>query len=382
MRAVVKDTDAISALRPLDVIGYLKTRGWKKYSERQGIFSVWVHDSFPDAELVVPLHRNGSDFIQAFVEVLKELEAVENRSQIEIMSDLMRSGFDVVRIAARSANTTDGTIRIADGLALVEHAREALLSAACSSVKPRSVFHSRKPQQANEYMDSARLGQTEQGSYVLTVLSPVAPQLNAYSDTDLFPEEPFERKVVKTLAQGVSSVVLAADQSASMTTFEPFQSAIDQGVSANLCEAIAGFFEAKDLGELKLSVSWSQNREAPKNIPIATTIHSDLVPTIREAARIFRARDALDFYEVIGPVVRLARDDGQQDGLVTIIAPIEGAVRKIIIRLNEFDYELAMRAHKEYRNVRIIGTVIREGRSYKLNNATGLMLASDDDDPI
>src|SRR5258707_6637833 len=46
----------------------------------------------------------------------------------------------------RTAN--DGTVKIEDGVQLFERARDILLAAACATVKPRAVFHSRKPQQA------------------------------------------------------------------------------------------------------------------------------------------------------------------------------------------------------------------------------------------
>ena len=117
---------------------------------------------------------------------MRELETVEDRSQLDILRDLYNSGFDVVRLAALSPNSEDGTVRIEDGVQLFERARDILLAAACATVRPQPVFHSRKPQQATEYMRKARLGQTEHGSYVLTLLSPVAPQLSVHSESDLF----------------------------------------------------------------------------------------------------------------------------------------------------------------------------------------------------
>jgi chromosome partitioning protein len=137
-------------------------------------------------------------------------------------------------------------------------------SRALREVMPRAVFHSRKPQRAIEYMGKARLGQTERGSYVLTILSPVSPQLNFHSDTDLFPEEPFERSVVRKLSGSVELAMLAAEISGGQD-FEPFQSSVEGGVSANLCEAIAGFFGTIDASAIDLSVGWSLNRPLPND---------------------------------------------------------------------------------------------------------------------
>jgi len=382
MKALIQDAAAIAAIRPLNIIGYLRSHGWAKFSEVVGKFSVWENTHFPDAEVVVPLRREASDFVQRLGDVLKELSAAEGRSQLEILKDLVNSGFDVIRLGVRAPNTDSGTVKIDEGVKLFGEAREILLAAACSAVRPRAVFHSRKPQQALDYMGSARLGQTEHGSFVLTVLSPVAPQFNAFSDTDLFPEEPFERQVVKTLALGVQTTVMAAEQSALATedNFRPFQEAVNLGVSANLCEGIAGLFMFGDQSTISISIAWAQNRPMPEGVPSRAIITSDIVPTISEAARIFRARDALEDYVITGPIVKLERPEGQEQGRVTIYAPIEGVPRKVNVTLLPAEYAQATRAHEQYRSVKLVGTIVREGRSYKVANATSFGLASDDEE--
>jgi hypothetical protein len=232
-----------------------------------------------------------SDYVLLLREALQELETVEKRSQLEILRDLYNSGFDVVRLAAQSSRTADGTVDIDEGVLLFERARDTLYAAACATVKPQAVFHSRRPQLATEYMRKARLGQTEQGSYVLTLLSPVAPQLTFHSDTDLFPEEPFERRVIQTLARSVRLAVGAAESSATATTpdFRPFQDAVIGGVSANLCEGIAGLFTATDPASVELSIAWALSRPAPNEVPSRVRISSRNVSTIlRQSCLVFR----------------------------------------------------------------------------------------------
>ncbi|SFM34714.1 hypothetical protein SAMN05216573_10195 [Bradyrhizobium sp. Rc3b] len=384
MRAVIKDAQAIGSLTPINVVGYLRSRGWQRFSEVPGKFSVWFHSAHPEAEILVPATRDARDYVTQISEALQELETVENRSQLDILKDLRNSGFDVIRLAARGASTQDGTVRIDAGVRLFEQARELLLSAACATVRPRPVFHSRKPQPALEYMSKARLGQTEHGSYVLTVLSPVSPQLTFHSDTDLFPEEPFERSVVKMLTGAVERAMNAAAASSisEEQDFGPFQRAVDGGVSANLCEAIAGFFGPIDASAIDLTVAWSLNRPLPADsVPARVRINSDFVPTLQEAARLFRQYDRLGGYLIEGPVVKLERDDGDDFGFVTVFARVEGTMRKVTVALPDADYNRALMAHRAYRPVKVTGTVVREGRSYRLYNPTALEIAHDDEDP-
>lgn len=379
MKALVTDQEAIASLSPLSVIGYLRAKGWTRYSETAGKFSVWIKDESPDAELVIP-YKRASDFVSLLSGVLRELEVAEGRSQLDIIRDLLNSGFDVVRLAAKSPDAAGGSIRIDEGLMLFEQAREILMSAACATVKPRSVFHARKPQQANEYMETARLGQTEHGSYVLTLLSPVAPQLNAYSDTDLFPGEPFERQVIRTLSRSISLTVDAAAEASASGSFQPFQDAVAGGVSANLCEAVTRLFKVGDPSSIAVSVAWAQNRPMPNDAQSQIMITKDVVPAISEAARLFRATDTLDDYLVQGPVVKLERDEGEPSGRVTIYAPIDDALRKVVVALPATEYDKATLAHREYKPVKVRGNVKRAGRSFVVSDPTGFDFASDEDE--
>jgi hypothetical protein len=64
---------------------------------------------------------------------------------------------------------------VQEGVEAVHHVRGLMMAAACTAVQPRAWFRSRKPAQAEQYLRQVRLGQTEQGSYVLTVQSRVPP---------------------------------------------------------------------------------------------------------------------------------------------------------------------------------------------------------------
>jgi len=319
------------------------------------------------------------------VEALQELEDVEGRPQLEILQNLQTSGFDVIRLSAQGPSTQDGTVRIDAGVELFEQARELLLSAACATVKPRSVFHSRKPTPALEYMSKARLGQTERGSFVLTMLSPVSPQFTMNTQRELFPTEPFERLVVQTLVGSVDLALTAAEASTihPYLDFEPFLRSVEGGVSANLCEAITGLFRTLDANAIDLSIAWSVNRPAAtEQTPSRVRINSDFVPALQEAARIFRAHDRLDGYLIEGPVVKLERQSLSDVGFVTLYARVEGVMRKVTVALSQSDYGRAVYAHQNYRPVRCTGTVVKEGRSYLLLNPTELIIVADDDEDL
>ena len=113
---------------------------------------------------------------------------------------------------------------------------------ACAAVSPRAFYGTRKPKEAGDYIRRVRLGQTEHGSFVRTVLSEVPPKLSPSESGKLFDEDlpvPFERRVTEVLLKASAAAVHAAEEAGASGDFKPFEEAIDAGVSGNLCGALA-----------------------------------------------------------------------------------------------------------------------------------------------
>src|SRR5262249_33707837 len=140
-------------------------------------------------EVLLPLTPDLRDFPERMSEVLRTLELVENRDQLQILNDLTSARADVVRI--RRPGPDDGTILLEDGVSLINSAFDMVLAAACTTVTPKLYYPGKKPTAATDYLRKTRLGQSERGSYVLTVISPVPPR----TMDELIPgfHDPFER---------------------------------------------------------------------------------------------------------------------------------------------------------------------------------------------
>src|SRR5213082_1533612 len=119
MRASIRDSQAFDALRPLEVISYLRATGWTQQRVVPERYSVWTRgDDNASYEIVVPLVRFG-DFALRMSEALATLEAVEQRSQLQIVADLSFTNADVVRISS-DLRDADGSIPIEAAVSLVQ----------------------------------------------------------------------------------------------------------------------------------------------------------------------------------------------------------------------------------------------------------------------
>lgn len=364
MKSTIRDRDVLRSLRPSDMIGYLRSAGWAREAEVGDRASLWVNPINSAADVLVPLRRDAVDFPLRVAEVLSALEIVEGRSQEEILKDLISTSADLLRIRTLAVEASNGTISLERGARLIEHVREMVVAAACSTVAPRAYWSRRKPARALEYLDRVRMGQTEHGSYVVTILSPVPPELRTSAQV----ESPFGRQVMQTLTRAVDSVRNAAQQAIETGDLEPFRAGVHMGVSANLCDALVGLGGINPNTGIELSIAWSKNRAIDHSGPWVGTVASDLLPVIEEASRLFKETEPREEFELFGFVEKLDRSVGQAIGNVTVQTLIEDRPRRVVIELEDADYDIAVTAHRDSRAIRCVGLLVKEGRSHRLRN--------------
>jgi hypothetical protein len=350
----------------MDLLTYLRSAGWHKEAEMGQRAELWIKaDNGHGQDVLVPLRREAGDYALRASEFLRTLELVENRSQQQIVEDIGTVSADIIRIRSVAHDSQSGSISINSGVAFVAEAREMILAAACATVWPRPYWARRKPVRAIEYLEKVRLGQTERGSYIVTIQSPVPPALRADVESDA----PFERQVIETLSDALVALHSAAHQAVVTGDLDPFRSSVQDGVSANLCDAIVRLFEASPMNELDVSVSWSRSRPSARGPGFRKVLSADFIPVIAEASRLFKETAPEEDFELFGLVERLDRAAGMRQGQIFVNAVIEDRARRVAIELNEPEYQSAVLAHARRLPISCLGDLVRMGRSYTLQNA-------------
>jgi len=381
MTSTLQIADIVRAFRPLEVASYLRLHGWKQQDKVPEKYSVWTKrdDGRGEFEVLLPAASSFSDFARRVRELIETLQAEEGRTLPEILEDVTTPHADIVRAKLAPDGDMNGTLPLEDGANVFQQMRDLMLSAACAAVYPREVFAKRKPDQAMKYLREARIGQTQRGSYVITVLSPVPPVLVAGNQTVLLAEveeEPFARKTVRILAEAVAATVEGVQSAAASGKLDALTAGVAKGVSANLCEAILGLNEGSGGRGLEFSFSWAPSRGAPENVKNVQRLQADSMPYLEETSRHFRQTSELEGAEVLGVVHRLQHLDGNA-GDVTIVGSVDGERRTVVTELDGQAHYLAIRAYKERLAVRCVGELLKEGKSYRLKNPRDLRLVDD-----
>jgi hypothetical protein len=364
--------EAVRVFQPLEAAAYLRLHGWTQQDVVPERYSVWtLHEpERGEFEVLLPLARSFSDYQRRVRDVLDTLQSVEKRHLGEVLEDLSTPNADIVRARLAPEGDLNGTLPLEDGASVFQLMRDLMLSAACAAVNPRQVYAKRKPDQAMGYLREARIGQTQRGSYVITVISPVPPALRSGDESVLFEEaadEPFARKTVRTLAEAIGAVDEGVQAAASGGSIDAFVQGVGRGVSANLCEAIIGLNRGGGRSGVEFGFSWAPSRSAPSNVRPRQRIQPDAIPYLEEASRYFRQVGEVAEAEVFGVVHKLEHVSGNA-GRVTMIGTVDGERKTVWTELQGALHDLAIRAYKEVLPVRCVGELQKEGKSYHLRN--------------
>jgi hypothetical protein len=368
MNARITDRKVLESLRPFEVSAYLRSTGWTLAGFMGESATVWNRG---DRRVWLPQDISFADYARRLAEILETLAETESRSELEIVRDLATAAADIVRVRVVSALASDGSVSIEEGVRLFECSKDMLLAAARAAVAPRAYYRSRLPGPAEGYMRKVRLGQTEIGSYVVTLVCPVSPELQpAESELLQNVEEPFDRRVTRTLAGALNKSAMAARDAGLRQDMEPFTAAVRDGVSSNLCNALAEIGGGMEEGSIEVGFTWARSRKIPQGTTSRVVIPCDAVPVMREAARVLREISADDDFELVGPVVRLESGNPDFGGEAFVYAEVD-TLRRVRVYLDAHDYQLAVIAHQQGLEVVCHGRLEKEGRYFTLKAVRG-----------
>ena len=385
MYPTARDYRALTEVSPGALSAYIRSLEWEKVEEYGDYSDVYVGQGLP--EIVVPRTKEIGDYAIVMAQLLDVFSRVEDLPTESVLRRILYADRDVIR--ARVESDGDGTLPIEEGVELLNGSRNALLATVCSWSDRRPVLRPGQNTEATRFLRSVRLGQTEEGSYVVTLLPPVISpmvqlRLAGLDDpVDDVDNDPYERKMTRHFSQALGAVRKATEDTVAGES-DAFAIAVESGVSANLCEALVQL--VGPYPKVDVSVSWAVSRPVDQGRTTLSFFKDD-VPVLQQVARRFREAGPRPEQRIFGKVVRLARNDQMVDGTVTVRALIDGRAQSIMVVLNQTDYDKAINAHKGMVVVGLEGDLERVATKWHLRNPKVIDVITDengvdDEDPI
>lgn len=363
----------ISGLSVSDVASYLTGNGWQCVAS-SSIRAVYSHsNSSPPGQVVLPLDQGARTFRLILLQLIQDLSQSEGRSELETIRRIASQGSDIVKIRLSSDDTSGGSLPLQVGPELILDARNMILASAQSTEDRRPSHAAARTDRVREYMNRARMGQTEFGSYVITFLSPVPPELTDQSgQLSLGPEvdQPFARSVTLNLMTALYAAkeAIQASALASSDKFTPFVQSVGSGVSANLLHSLSSILDSEPIGEATVSVDWSAVRAKPSIPADSVTFSKKDSFILRAAEGELRSRSPQPDQQIEGFVVGLESDGEESEHTVTVRTRDDGKDRRVRFSLNSTDYLAAIHAHESHLTVQCKGQLTKEGTRWRLLN--------------
>lgn len=302
---------------------------------------------------------------------MQTLEAVEQRSQHDILTDIQNVACDVTHISAKGEALSGGTISLHGGAQFVASVRRLLRAAARAAAWRRYVFSDRALKAATAYVQQARI-RIGHGSFTVAVYAPVVSdtQPRAPSRSQ---ETPFAREVTPILLQALRTLRDAADRAVYSMTIRSLFEELPGNVGAELCDALVGLYKGSQADQIRFSVAWSPLRPAPADTVPTVEISASAVPFLRDTGRALRETTLRKNVVVQGFLVRL-QPIGDRRGWVTISGWIDGAFHPVICDLAGENYRRAREAYERRWIIRCTGDLARDGEQYVLHNPRDVMI--------
>ena len=360
MKVSIRDRDALLAVSPAALAAYARDAGWRRQEPYRVHSDVYVGEVGP--ELIVPRTERLGDYASVVATLIETFAQVAGQDESTVYRSLVTADRDVVRV--RVGEGDEGSVTLNDGADLIGGARDLLLSAACSLREPRPVYRAGANREAADLLKQVRLGQTDQGSFVVTLLTPVVPP----PMPALFPDQddrnaPIERRMTRRLVEALSAASRALERTAAGDE-SAFREAVVGGVSANLCDALVRIIEP--FPTLDVGVSWARTRPAAAGALVRFG-RADAA-LLREAARSLRDCAPRPDVRLHGFVQRLKRGEADDDGTIGLVTDVDGQRQSVAAVLERRDYERAVEAHGDRALVVLAGDLERLGQRWRLLN--------------
>ena len=355
--------ESLMGISPAALAAFAISVGWEKVGVYRRFSDVYAADGMP--EIVVPRSTVIDDYSLVVSDLIKIFAVQCGREDSAVFLDLTLADRDVIRVGG-SEGWSDG-LPVSALVSLLNGSRDMVLAAACSLDRPRPVYRAGSNKAANDYLGQLTFSRGELGRSALALVS---PRLPPFQDSLLPGFVPgmapgMARQVTGRLWESLTATREAAEQ-VSMGEVGGLDGRVAEGVSANLCEAIARMLD--ELAAFQVSVSFALTRPADAG-SVEIGFDDSYSEVLRSAASELRAGAPVYDAHLVGFVHRLSRGLSENLGEVGLNAMVERRVYSVTAFLDERDYMQAIEAHKTKSLVSIVGDLERVGGRWRLDGA-------------
>ena len=365
--------DMTLKLNPLAVAKYLIDTQWKEYLVKRNDIKIFQYEKDDTFEQVtVPLEKNLRDYKQIMYETICKIAYIEKKSVEQQMLYLLNPNTDILKIRLDRKEVESGNIMFDDAIQLYDNAKKLLAATALDIINPKRIHWGRIDDSVQQFLTRCRFGQTEIGSYVVSVVCPFAElsEAEGYKQLSIFSDEErcansLTRKVTNRLMSNIAIIKKKVDEGnlESLVNYE-------DGISSNFYEALNGMDLYSENTSVEFIAEWCpiviSNRSQIEKVMITNDYYEPLQSVISKIKECTNERT-----EIIGKIKDLKAApiiDKRKFGTVVVVyISGNGKAKSVKVKLDKEDYDNAVMAHQYGKTVRLIGELKEAPRAMMEN---------------
>lgn len=355
--------DMTEKINPLTFSRYLSDTGWILFPTKKTYMKVFQYENKNDFyQVIVPMDKKLGDYKQAMYNSILTVSKKEGRSLEEVMLYLLNPNTDILKIRLDKSDIEAGNILFDDAIRLYENAKKLLAATALDVINPKAYHKGRIDDVVTKFLADCRFGQTEIGSYVVSLVCPFAElneskdykQLSIFSDEEQCAES-LTRQVTKRVMKNVSFIKRCIDEGDLQQLIDPSEENI---ISANFFEALNGLnLESENTG-VEFIAKWSpivKNEETIQNNILLTHDYYQPIGVVIDKLKEENQKNT----RIVGRIKKLESSpvvENRTKGKATIVyLDEENKLRTVTVQLSKSDYDKAITAHTEGKYVEVVG---------------------------
>lgn len=366
--------DMTEKLNPLSVSKYLDETGWKIFPFKRTDIKVYQYKKDNNFYQVnIPLEKSLADYKHAMYDAVEKIAVIEDKSIEQVMLYLLNPNTDIIKIRLDKKEIEAGNILFDDAIKLYDNAKKLLAATASDIINPKKIHYGRFDVPVQKFLNQCRFGQTEIGSYVVSVVCPFAEMSDKdeYHQLSIFSEE---EQCAKSLTRQVTNQL--------MYNIATIKNNIDNGnleslsngqnrISSNFFEALNGLNLQCENTTVEFTAEWSPvvktNRCSYNKIKITNDYYQPISNVIDRIKQKTNKQT-----EIVGRIKELKAVpviDKRTEGTVVVAFIDDNSKAKTAtVNLSREDYDNAVDAHHYGKAVRIIGD-LSGTKTLKIENA-------------
>ncbi|MCX7092818.1 MAG: hypothetical protein NTY50_05135 [Methylobacter sp.] len=363
--------DFFENIAPTDLKDFLKSRGWRLIDAaiKDGLYAL-NNDQYKRRQLIFPIDDSAVDYTDCVETVISKLVDMENISFRTLMAELSEMKDDAIGFRIVDHRNESAFIPLNYAVKAINGAKDMLLSAACSVLKPQIYHPKMNRREALQLIDKSRFRHTETGSFIINVSTPVkAMDLQV----DLFENTPFVRQATLTINKAASQLVEAIQTDRMEHLIATVKEEPTPLLSSNMCKAFINFQDENDQADLYLNFKWASIINKPSNTKNSIKIQHDYYSRIEDIRQELKnhEKDKEDIF--VGTVETLAGDLDERErragDVILDLYQQDGESIRARVSLNAEWYNQAIEAHKNAGNyIQIKGKLLAGNQPRTMKN--------------